>query len=444
MPSFSASPQSSSAIRVDWSLLDVDPGHEIVGLTITQTAPNGTSTPQNFQIGQIVQAGTTEFTGLQPATTYTYVIYAQWDDGNVYNPEPGTTATTLALHQGGSAGSGSGSGTTIPQVALPPGKITGLTANWNAPAYTDIKVDWIAGSDTTSTMAQALSGAGKKYQSPWATLPFSSKTEGMTATFPNMPPDSYTITVIDADGTGSEQVQTTASTQVSRPPGPGAITGFTAAWNNDYTAIVLTWSQASGTVTATTGMQLQRYAGQYSSSATPQENIKVPLTSPYTDTPTTIAATSEYQYQLTASNTFGTSSAVSNLLSPPKAPAAPSHVVAKWTVEYTKAAVSWNASAHAENYEVLLFRVDLNSGITKIEDHTNIQTTSFEEPLTGEILATFQYQVIAHNKFGSSPPSAFSNGLGVPMTAPPPQSSGPSTLPGPHTPVIRNQSGELD
>ena len=208
-------------------------------------------------------------------------------------------------------------------------------------------------------------------------------------------------------------------------------------WDSAYTSVTLTWSQGSGSINTT--LQLGRYAGHYSASSTAQETVNKP-SSPHTDTPPNISSSSPaYQYRLVAANSIGQSSALSNVLSPPQAPPAPANVVAKWSVDYTQATVTWDAADHADTYEVLLFRTTLIDGPTQLEDHTGIVVTRFQEPLAGQAGIWYQYQVIGHNRFGSNS-SALSNALSVqgsetsPPSSLPPSAGSPPT--GPTHPVI--------
>jgi hypothetical protein len=417
MPTFSANPQSSSAIEVSWDLADVDPGFLFDSLSITQTAPNGQQTVQNPPPAGVVQVGTTVFTELQPNTNYTYVIDATWDDGNdgvgaTYNP-PGISCMTKAAQPASSGSKGTGSGSSSSELAL--GPVTGLTAKWNAPDYKDVTVSFTAGAWATAarTHLQGLKSVGPANYTTNTTISRTATNAADTVpisfTLTNVQPDSYIIVV-------TETVESTSSISpnylLEAPPPPGALSKVTATWNADYTAVILSWTQGPGT--ATTSMTLQRYAGAVSSSGTQPAPVKISLTPPYTDTPPSITSTSRYQYELTATNAFGQQSASSNVLSPPTAPAAPSKVVAEWSKKYSQATVTWSAVAHAESYEVVLFKTEgdgpLQSILQKVADYPNITSTTFTGPLTGQEMTEYQYQVIAHNRFGSNA-SAYSNGL---------------------------------
>ena len=440
MPTFSANPQSSSVMEVSWDVSDVDPGYDFDALSITQTAPTGQTTTQNPPPAGVVQIGTTYFTGLQPNTTYTYVIYAAWDDGeggigDTYNPQPGIPGTTLPAQpaSGGSKGAGSGSTSSAPVL----GPITGLTAKWNAPDYNQVTVNFTAGKNSTGFRIQ-LAGA-KTYNSEDFTIyrnPINpaSKSDPVSETLLDIAPGAYTVSVTETYETYSNS----ASCNLAAPPPPGALSNVSASWNADYTAVILSWKQGSGT--ATTSMTLQRYAGEISSSTTPPQPIQIPLTSPYTDTPPSITSTSQYQYELTASNAFGQTSGSSNVLSPPTAPAAPSNVVAEWSVKYSQAKVTWDAVAHAESYEVVLFKTEgdgpLQSVLQKAGDYPNISSTTYTGPLTGQNMTSYQYQVIAHNRFGSNASALTnSNALLVPLPSPPSTSTGSSPDNPTHTPI---------
>jgi hypothetical protein len=418
MPTFSPSAQSSSEIAVSWNVEDVDPGYDFIALSITQTDPNGHTTVQNPPPDGVVQIGTTYFSNLKPSTTYTYVIYAAWDDGNggvgaTYNPQPGTPCTTNAEQPatGGSKGAGSGSTSSAPPEL---GPITGLTAKWNAPDYNQVTVDFTAGANSTTYHIQLENPAatynisGIIYRNP---VQPPADTVPVSYTFPNVKPGAYTITATEAY---ESQTKSATYSLTAPPPPPTMIVG--ALWNDDYTAVTLVW-RTQGSGTTPTSMTLQRYTGAISASATPSETVQIPLAPPYTDTPPNITSTSQYQYELTASNAFGQTSASSNLLSPPTAPAAPTNLVAEWSVKYSQVKVTWAAADHADSYEVVLFKTEgdgpLQSILQKAGDYPNITSTTFTGPLAGQDMTEYQYQVIAHNRFGSNA-SVLSNGLLTP------------------------------
>jgi hypothetical protein len=325
---------------------------------------------------------------------------------------------------GGSKGTGSGSSSS--DLAL--GPVTGLTAKWNPPDYKDVTVSFTAGAwaQAAHTHLQGLkSVAPANYTANTnitRTATNAADTVPVSFILTNIQPDNYMVWV-------NETVESTSLNSpnylLEAPPGPGVLSNVSATWNADYTAVILSWTQGQGS--PTTSMTLQRYAGAVSSSGTQPAPVKISLTPPYTDTPPSITSTSQYQYQLTATNTFGQQSASSNVLSPPTAPAAPSKVVAEWSKKYTQATVTWAAAAHAESYEVVLFKTTgdgpLQSIQQKVGDYPNITSTTYTGPLTGQDMTEFQYQVIAHNRFGSNA-SALSNGLLAPS---PGQSSSSST-----------------
>jgi hypothetical protein len=223
MPTFSATAQSSSAIEVSWNLTDVDPGYLFDALSITQTAPDGQQTPQNLPPNDVVQIGTTLFTGLQPNTTYTYVIYAVWDDGQggigfTYNPQPGITCVTKAAQSASSGTQGTGSSSTNAGPAL--GPITGLTAKWNAPDYNQVTVDFTAGKNSTAAVTEFKGPSNYKtstviyrnaIQPPDKSVPISFAVE-------HLKPGAYTITVTETYKTYSNS----ATYYLAAPPPPGA------------------------------------------------------------------------------------------------------------------------------------------------------------------------------------------------------------------------------
>jgi hypothetical protein len=420
---YSATAQSSTAIEVSWDLTSVDPGFELLSLSITQTNPSGNPTTQNFS--ELLLASSTVFNALSPDTTYTYVIDATWSDGEdgigaTYNPEPGINCTTKSAGQNAPPPP-----PPPPDVPILPDKPTKLTASWNAPDYTVINVSFELGADTTSFQV-TYSGTGSNGVS--ASSPWTSYTVPGTYTSSlRAKPNAYNITVVAANGSSHQSI-TSAMVYLAPPPGPGAINDLTAAWNDGYTGVVVEWKQASGTTT--TGFELQRYAGQFSASTIAQETIQI-QGSPFTDTPAQISSSSKYQYRLIASNIFGQSSALSNSLSPPVAPPSPTSVVAKWGVDYTRVTVSWDPSDHADNYEVILFEVDIDDVWTQKEDHVNVASTNFTEPLVGQVSIWHIYQVIAHNRFGSN--NTLSNSLTVPPPpTPPPPQEGPQPDGPPH------------
>jgi hypothetical protein len=409
---------TSTSIALEWNF-ESDVNGIIQSMTITQTAPSGTQTTQTFSTVTI--SGATIFSGLAPDTAYSYVLTAPWEDDNGdLNVESLECAgTTKAKAAAGASGAGGG-GSAGSQVPIPPDPIINLTASWNAPEYTEITVNWQVGLDTTNTRAEAA-GAGT-YISDWsAELSQPSNKNPASATFSGVKPSSYSITATAAN---ISLTNTTSKTiALAAPPLPGAITGLNAAWKKGYLAVELTWAQGQGT--PTTSFELQRYAGEFSASATPQATVPVvPPSSPFTDTPTNLSLSSQYQYQLIATNAFGQQSEVSNVLSPPQAPSSPTNVVAKWTIEYTQVSVTWDPSDQADNYEVVLLQTDSFDVLTQLEDHVGVTSTSFQDQLAGQLSTDYQYRIIAHNRFGSN--SSLSNFLMVSGPPSPPVTFGPS------------------
>lgn len=211
------------------------------------------------------------------------------------------------------------------------------------------------------------------------------------------------------------------------------ITRLVASWNNKYTGVILSWDQ--GPETPPTTFELQRYAGEFSPSATPQI-LPTPTSSPYQDTPPEILATSQYQYQLIFSNAFGSNKIVSNILAPPQAPAAPKNVVAKWTVDYTNAEVTWEAVDHAEGYKVFLYKTDIFDDTTQVGNAvTTIDKIFAQGGLMGQPYISYTYVILAENKFGNNS-SSFPDtnaSLTVPIPVSPPSTpEGPTPEGPPH------------
>jgi hypothetical protein len=385
-------------------------------------------------------SGPTYFKNLQHSALYSYELDAPWLDeyGDLNTETLYGSGTTPATPSQPGSGHGGGGTATVPV----PGKPTNLTASWNVPNYTNITVTWKVGANTNLVEVSAYGDA--PYLPPPTSYPsYLAPGAEQEHIFQGVVPGPYIITVTASDVIGSQKSSASATYTLSPPPPVGAIANLVAKWNSDYTAVGISWSQGSGS--PTTGVELKRYAGTYSESGTADEMVMVPLTSrSYTDTPAVISSSSQYQYQLVASNAVSSSSELSNVLSPPQAPAAPTNVVAKWTVNYTQVEVTWDPVDHADFYEVVVWKWTLLDGPSEMEDHTNITTTTFTESLTGRGFIWYQFQVIAHNRFGSGSTPIYpdpsttdtltvggSSGSGTP---PPPGSPPPF-----HHPVISNK-----
>jgi hypothetical protein len=436
MGTFTAKADSSTEIGLSWNIQG-DEDATVQSATITQTDPAGNQKKQVFGGDDI---GTTFFHPLNPSTLYNYELDAIWiDDAGDSTTETLTTscATPATPSQPGT-GHGGGGTATVPV----PGRPTNLTASWNVPDYNEITVTWNVGGYTNRVEVSA-EGPAPYLPAPTSYASYLPSGSELRATIPGVKPGPYNITVTDSDVIGSQKSSASATCTLSAPPPVGPITKLVASWNSHYTAVNISWSQGSGSLT--TGVELKRYAGDYSESGTAEVTAMVPLTSPsYTDTPPVISGSSQYQYQLIASNSFSSSSEVSNVLSPPQAPAAPANVVAKWTVNYTQVEVTWDPVDHTDFYEVVVWKWTLLDGPSEMEDHTNITTTTFTESLTGRGFIWYQFQVIAHNRFGSGSTPIYpdpsttdtltvggSSGSGTP---PPPGSPPPF-----HHPVISNK-----
>ena len=228
--------------------------------------------------------------------------------------------------------------------------------------------------------------------------------------------------------------QTTAlSNLLAPPPPPSAPTNVTASWNPGYNAATVTWVAGANTQS----FEIKRFHG--TGSAQTQDWDMAGVASPFADTPD---AVNTHQYEIIAHNPFGQASALLNLLGPPPPPDAPTHVVAQWVVNYTRASVTWVAGLNTDTFEVALIKTDATgpnqSNPIQVEDHPNIPNTQtlFEENLQGLISCSYQYQIIAHNRFGKN--SSISGSLLVPIPSTPvppgPPPGGPHHLVNPNQP----------
>ena len=322
---------------------------------------------------------------------------------------------------------GSGGGGTSP--ASPPAppsqslaKPSNLVATWIGPEFASIRETFevpkgATGYQGTAEFQGNLPADNKEYRSPLEPIigPAS-----VSLLFEDVEAGFYYMHAFAGDSNSATEAD------ISLNPPPPGVSNFQASWIDGYTAVAITWNQSSGT-TATT-IELQRYPG--SVSGTPQATATNP-SSPYTDRPADISATSTYQYQLIASNTNGTNTVQSNRVPPPQAPPAPKNVVAKWTISKSSppvasVSVTWGASPNADSYEVILFASYAISvaPYTQLQDHKNITSTTWDETLTPEYSTEYNYEVIAHNRFGSNS-SAKSNGLQLPLPTSPPSPPGP-------------------
>jgi hypothetical protein len=76
MSTFTATAESQVAITVSWNLSDLS--GTILGVSIGQTAPNGSTTSQNF--GPEDSVGSAQFSGLAPGTNYFYQLETSWEN----------------------------------------------------------------------------------------------------------------------------------------------------------------------------------------------------------------------------------------------------------------------------------------------------------------------------------------------------------------------------
>jgi hypothetical protein len=145
-----ANPNSSSVMEISWQFGDDIQGI-IQSITVTQTAPDGTTTPQSLPPDSL---GPTYFMGLQANTLYNYELDAPWEDEN-----GGINTETLTCSGKTKAGTPTPTPTptrtphptptpTPPDVPIPPEPITNLTASWNHPDYNKTTVTWNVGSYT--------------------------------------------------------------------------------------------------------------------------------------------------------------------------------------------------------------------------------------------------------------------------------------------------------
>jgi hypothetical protein len=323
----------------------------------------------------------------------------------------GFVGTPLLIELGLASTTGGTSG----QAPKPPGEPS-ISAMWVSD-YTKIEFFWRA-PPNTSSVTYWLTAGGVTVKGSQATSSVIAQTPFGEGTYPleneNSGPYSFYCTASNAGGSSTPAV---ANLPVPPPP---SVSDLTAAWNSDYTAVTVSWSL--GTSSPVKTLQLERFAGKFEAGAASDESIAV-KTSPFSDIPPNISQNSPtYQYTLAAKGPFGENTATSNLVASPSKPAVPTNVVAKWMDNNTQASVSWNPVAHATSYEVLLFRVDAGgleqSLLIQIEDHKNITTTTFNEPLVAQNAAAYQYRVIALNQYGASAGSALTDSATLLLPAP--------------------------
>jgi hypothetical protein len=155
MPTFNASPNSSTSMEVTWGFTDwlagnvIAPSQDVGGppMSITQTLQDGSDpVVQSFNPGTAI--GSIPFNGLTPSTTYLYALVVYLEDDCGDGPEE------YNLSASGETKAAS------PPPPPPPAKptaVSALSAAWSGTNFTDIVVSWTIGSNSTG-FALAVSG----------------------------------------------------------------------------------------------------------------------------------------------------------------------------------------------------------------------------------------------------------------------------------------------
>ena len=356
---------SSTEIQVGWTSSSGATGYRVErtangGSTWTQV---GTTTASSFHD-----------TGLTPATTYDYRVFAT-NAGGESSPSAVATATTIVA---------------------PPATPTGVSAT--AISSTAIDVIWTASSGATSYRIERSINGGTSWMSAGTALVSPYHDTGLTVATTY----AYRVTATNSGGDSNPSGTATATTLVDPPAAP---TGVTASAVSS-TQVDVAWAASGGA----TGYRIERSTNGGSSWGTAGT------------TPTTVfndsgrAPDTQYWYRVFATNSGGDSlpSGVVTATTPPGAPSPPAGVTAT-TFSSSAIDITWTASASATSYRV---ERSADAGASWVEAVTT-GTTSFRDSGLAAS-TTYGYRVVATNAGGDSSPSSTATATTFPPAPPAP------------------------
>ena len=363
-------------MHVQWNLSEFNNGtYALDSITITQTpsAPPYTKNGPNW-------TGDAYFN--DPPGTYNYVLVVELTDtdGNVSSPGPYYATGTIE-----------------PVMNPAPTAPTNVQAKWvDGSNYTRSTVTWTPGQNATSQQVKR-SGTVIATLSPSA------------AQYPDsgLTPKAYTYEIVAVNSQG---IAASAPANLPGPPPPGAATGVSASWNQDYTVVTVSWTMGANMTTAEVDrLQLENNVW------TVKTTWPAPQSSPLLDTQ---PPDEEFKYEIVGRNSYSsdTSSSYSNVLKPPP-PLAPTNVVAAWDPSSGSVKITWAPATPAAGTSFVLYCYNnpgLDTGLVEqVNEVTSPHIDSPAPPVTG----TYQYDVCVVGGFNQSA-CTFSNILRPP---PPPQ-----------------------
>jgi RHS repeat-associated protein len=333
-------------------------GQAITSYTVTASPGGATATSTTTSA---------TVTGLQPATSYTFTVTASNGLGIGVASSPSSAATTWSV----------------------PGAPTGVSATaGNGQA----NVSWTA---PASNGGSAITGytvtpyIGSTAQAP--TSAAASATSAIVSGLSNG--TAYTFQVTAANVVGSSAPGTSGS--VTPVGAPSAPTGVTATPGNAQA--IVSWSApASNGGSAITGYTVTPYAGSTAGTAT---NVGAGITS---TSITGLSNGTAYTFQVTASNTVGTSvPATSAAITPVGPPSAPVNVTA--TPGSLQATVSWSAPTSNGGGSISGYTVTPFAGGSAMSP-TVVSGSTLSTTITGlSNGTTYTFQVAATNAAGTGP-----------------------------------------
>jgi titin len=376
----------NAAATVTWNAPADDGGSPVTGYRVT--ARSGGVTVKAITVDP--PATSVEIDGLTNGTTYTFTVTAINAIGSGAESAP-SNATTPATVPG------------APTAVTGSSWLGTVNLGWQAPASD-------GGTPIVSYVVSVRSGGSEVTTVTVAAPATGTVVEGLT----NGTPYTFTVTAVNAMGSGPESQPSEPVTPVDRP---GAPTGVTATPGNGSATV--SWTPGDDGGSPIISYTVQTFLG---TTVAQEVTVDAPATSVVVDGLSNGAA---YTFSVSARNSVWGSwwSAQSAPVTPATTPDAPTSVVA--SARDASAVVRWTAPADDGGSALTGYTITVYSGdavvktVTAGKSATQVTVGGLENGIT------YRFTVAASNAVGTGPASSLS--AEVTPTAPPPSSSTTTT-----------------
>ncbi|GEM_PF-1756131 len=367
------------------------------------------SPPQNVILTWNASAGATSYTIYSsPSAGGPFSTIAGTTSATTFTDNPPNTKTYYEVSATSPSGQSGFSNEATPVVPMPPVAPISVTATATSP--TSITVSWAA-----SVGANVY----KVYRALSASALFNILAGTTTSTTLNdtaVSPATTYYYEVSANGPGGSSGLSIPPASATTPPLPPPTPVSVTATTTSSTSITVSWSASARAVS---------YAIFRASTASGPFTTQVGTSASPAFNDTGLVPATTYYYEITATNTGGTSPPSTppvNATTFPLPPSTPTSVSANAT-STTSITVTWAAAPGATSY--VIYRSTSPSGPFNVEAGTSSATTFNNTGLAQS--TTYYYEVAATNPGGSSalssPPASATT-----LTAPPPPPAAPASV----------------